>query len=264
MHLKFSKYQGAGNDFVMIDNRSGKYSSLKVQQREMLCDRHFGIGADGLILIQHSLKSDFEMVYFNADGRLGSMCGNGARCAVLFSKQLGMIGRETLFMAYDGLHSAKVSAAKALKSAIVSVSMSDVSEIKKHNGNFILNTGSPHYVKFVDDTDKIDVVKEGKKIRNGNTFKAKGINVNFVSFKSKASHIRTYERGVEDETLACGTGITASAIAAHYSGLTKKLSVNVIARGGSLNVTFQVEANKYKNVMLTGSAMNVFDGEIKI
>ncbi|HOZ81971.1 MAG TPA: diaminopimelate epimerase, partial [Bacteroidia bacterium] len=181
-----------------------------------------------------------------------------------FSKQLGMIGRETLFMAYDGLHSAKVSAAKALKSAIVSVSMSDVSEIKKHNGNFILNTGSPHYVKFVDDTDKIDVVKEGKKIRNSNTFKAKGINVNFVSFKSKASNIRTYERGVEDETLACGTGITASAIAAHYSGLTKKLSVNVIARGGSLNVTFQVEANKYKNVMLTGSAMNVFDGEIKI
>lgn len=264
MHLKFSKYQGAGNDFILIDNRSSKFSTLKPKQIAILCDRHFGIGADGLILIQHSSDVDFEMVYYNADGNIGSMCGNGARCAVLFGKQIGVAGKKTQFMAYDGLHTANINAVNNFASAIVSVSMSDVSEIKKHNGNFVLNTGSPHYVKFVDDVEKIDVVKEGKRIRNNNTFKAKGINVNFVAYKSKASNIRTYERGVEDETLACGTGITASAIAAHYSGLTKSTSVNMIARGGSLNVTFTVKDNQYSKIVLTGSAMKVFDGEIKI
>ncbi|MEI2760015.1 MAG: diaminopimelate epimerase [Bacteroidia bacterium] len=264
MHLKFSKYQGAGNDFILVDNRSGKFSTLNPKQIAMLCNRHFGIGADGVIFIQHSRNSDFEMVYFNADGRIGSMCGNGARCAVLFSKQIGVAGKKTQFMAYDGLHTAKINAVNNLSRAIVSVSMSDVLEIKKHNGNFVLNTGSPHYVKFVDDTEKIDVVKEGRRIRNNSTFKAKGINVNFVAYKNKASNIRTYERGVEDETLACGTGITASAIAAHYSGLTKSTSVNMIARGGSLNVTFSAKDNHYSKIVLTGAAMKVFDGEIKI
>ena len=262
MHLKFSKYQGAGNDFILVDNRSGKFSTLNPKQIAMLCNRHFGIGADGVIFIQHSRNSDFEMVYFNADGRIGSMCGNGARCAVLFSKQIGVAGKKTQFMAYDGLHTAKINAVNNLSRAIVSVSMSDVLEIKKHNGNFVLNTGSPHYVKFVDDTEKIDVVKEGRRIRNNSTFKAKGINVNFVAYKNKASNIRTYERGVEDETLACGTGSVAAALICYVTDNLKP-PISLKTYGGDyLTVNFEVENQKVKNLSLTGPAKIIFEGSI--
>ena len=260
MKLEFYKYEGTGNDFIMIDNRLQHFLADNVKLVEKLCDRRFGIGADGLILLENDPDFDFRMVYFNSDGNPSSMCGNGGRCLVAFAQKLGVIGAETNFIAADGPHYATM-----YEPGKVSLQMKDVDALRVTPEYVFLDTGSPHHIELVDSVSGVDVKTRGAAVRYSDLYGAKGSNVNFVEAKDENTFkVRTYERGVEDETLACGTGITASAIAAHYSGLTKKLSVNMIARGGSLNVTFQVEANKYKNVMLTGSAMNVFDGEIKI
>ena len=259
MKVPFFKYQGAGNDFVMIDNRSQQYQ-FSTQQIQQLCDRHFGIGADGLILLENSSTADFKMIYFNSDGRESTMCGNGGRCIVAFAKYLSLITRTTTFEAIDGMHYAEI-----IKDNYIRLQMKDVSSVERYNNDFVLNTGSPHYVKVVENINTINVYEEGKKIRYSEPFKAQGINVNFLQIVDENTIIvRTYERGVENETLSCGTGVTASAIVASILFNKPKYSVSVSTKGGTLQVDFELKNDIYQNVFLSGNADYVFNGEIKI
>lgn len=259
MQLKFYKYQGTGNDFVIIDNSQGVID-LSKEQIANICDRKFGIGADGLMLLEKSNKYDFEMKYYNADGNLGSMCGNGGRCIVKFAQDIDLIDEHAMFLAYDGLHEARID-----KNGIVALEMNDVKElIKIDNATCELNTGSPHYVSFVKDVIALDVFNEGREIRYNNKYSKEGINVNFVSVDGERLTIRTYERGVENETLSCGTGVTAAAIAAFYLGLIKSTTVNVKAMGGELSVSFDSNENQYTNVVLSGPATKSFEGTIEL
>jgi diaminopimelate epimerase len=259
MKVPFFKYQGAGNDFVMIDNRSQQYQ-FSTQQIQQLCDRHFGIGSDGLILLENSSTADFKMIYFNSDGRESTMCGNGGRCIVAFAKYLSLITRTTTFEAIDGMHYAEV-----IKDNYIRLQMKDVSSVERYNNDFVLNTGSPHYVKVVENVNTINVYEEGRKIRYSEPFKAQGINVNFLQIVDENTIIvRTYERGVENETLSCGTGVTASAIVASILFNKPKYSVSVSTKGGTLQVDFELKNNTYQNVFLSGNAEYVFNGEIKI
>ncbi len=298
--MKFYKYQGTGNDFIMMDNRDNSFSEEQKKDKKFistLCHRRFGIGADGLILIENSTSVDFTMVYFNADGNLGSMCGNGGRCAVAFAYRLGVFeGKKTSFMAFDGLHFAKI-AQQNQKITEVELQMSDISEIEKiHNliqnkdkKDYFLDTGSPHYVRFLDNLDNkkshnnlenYQVVEEGKKIRYNQRFEKKGTNVNFVTKNANNSEknsifVRTYERGVEDETLSCGTGVTACALA-HFlnEGMEKQiLKTNLIhikTLGGNLKIRFDYTSPKkqdnfqhyFTKIFLIGAATAVFEGNL--
>ncbi len=265
MEIKFSKYEGAGNDFILLDNRDKKYSTLKKKNRAHLCDRHFGVGADGLIMLSKNKEGMLVMNYYNADGGLGSMCGNGSRCFVLFARRLNLVDKKMSFLAYDGIHHATVLQEKN-NSGIFRISMSDVAEIKKVNNDWYLNTGSPHYVTFRKKPGSLDVFKEGKKIRNSSKYRKVGTNVNFAEVVNTQINMRTYERGVEDETLACGTGITATALAAHVAGLipNKQNKVRVKAVGGVLKVDFKQNGMAYSDIFLTGPARFVFEGIAKI
>ncbi|PCI36078.1 MAG: diaminopimelate epimerase [Flavobacteriaceae bacterium] len=257
MKLEFYKYQGTGNDFVMIDNRSLDFPKDNKKLINKLCDRRFGIGADGLILLENDSKSDFKMVYFNADGALGSMCGNGGRCTVAFAKMLGVIDEKTTFDAADGLHNATI------KEGIVSLQMADISILTHYEGYSFLDTGSPHHVEFCEDVAFINVKEKGAAIRYGELYLEEGSNINFVSQTGDAHfRVRTYERGVEDETLACGTGVTAVAIIAHNLDKTTSTSIDLQVEGGLLNVSFTLEDDDYTNVFLTGPAVNTFNGHI--
>ncbi len=259
MNLHFYKYQGTGNDFIMVDNRSLFFPKSNVQLIEKLCDRRFGIGADGLILLEPSTTEDFTMVYYNADGYEGSMCGNGGRCLVAFANQLGVIKNETTFDAVDGLHFASIN------NGIVSLKMIDVTEIEETVTHSFLNTGSPHHISFCDSVAEVNVKEVGAKIRYGAPYFQKGTNVNFAEQTApNAFKVRTYERGVEDETLACGTGVTAVAIAANQANKTTDTSIKIEVMGGNLEVSFEKVDNTYKNVFLTGPAQFVFEGTIKI
>lgn len=259
LKIQFYKYQGAGNDFVMIDDRFENFPQDE-KQIQMICDRHFGVGADGLILLQNEDHSDFKMVYFNSDGRKSSMCGNGGRCIVRFAEYLGIIQNETCFQAVDGMHKASID------QEIVHLKMANVSEVQIFDNHLFLHTGSPHHIEFIDNLEDIDVPNYGKKIRFGAPYFDEGTNVNFVEILTENSlKIRTYERGVEEETLACGTGITAAAIAAFEAGKIFTNDVNVSAMGGELNVKFEKnESGGYENVWLTGPAEFVFHGEIDL
>ena len=257
MKLPFYKYQGPGNDFVMVDDRTNFFPKNDTKLVAFLCDRKFGIGADGLILIQNDKKSDFRMVYFNADGKEGSLCGNGGRCAVSFAWYLGIIAESTTFKAVDGLHCAN------LNGSTISLQMRDVSEIKVKPNYFFLDTGSPHHVQVVENLEVIKVFEEGKKLRYG-LYGEKGSNINFVQQEDDSTlAIRTYERGVEDETLSCGTGVTAVALAMHFAKKVVDTEVHVNTRGGELKVSFDIEGQTYKNIYLTGEAKQVFKGEIE-
>jgi len=259
-HTHFYKYQGAGNDFVLIDNRSLQFQYKDNNIVQQLCDRRFGIGSDGLMLLQDHSDYDFEMLYFNADGQLGSMCGNGGRCIVAFAKHLGIIDTETDFLAVDGPHYAKISVAGNW----VDLQMIDVKEIAKDGTAYVLNTGSPHYVDQVKDLEKLDVFTEGKAIRNNAVYREKGINVNFVEDKGDHLFVRTFERGVEDETYACGTGVTAVALAmAKDQGLSGSLKKNIKVLGGNLRIEFDYDGQDFKNIFLCGPAELVFEGEVK-
>ncbi|MNK68130.1 Diaminopimelate epimerase [compost metagenome] len=260
MQVEFYKYQGTGNDFVMIDNRTNFFPKEDVKLIERLCDRRFGIGADGLILLENDTETDFRMVYYNSDGNQSSMCGNGGRCLVAFANQLGVIDDKTTFIATDGLHNASVNA-----DSIVSLQMIDVNEIQKKVSYTFLNTGSPHHVQIVDDLEHYNVKENGAAIRYGELYGEKGSNVNFVKkVDNDTFSLRTYERGVEDETLACGTGATAVAIAMNAIGETDKTSINLNVEGGKLVVSFDKENDGYTNVFLTGPAKFVFKGTIEI
>lgn len=259
MKLSFYKYQGAGNDFVMIDDRNMDFP-IEPSLIQHLCDRHFGIGADGLILLQPHEQADFRMVYFNADGNESSMCGNGGRSIVQFAFDLKIIDNTTEFIATDGLHQAHIHHNS------IDLKMSDVDKIEHFQQHMFLNTGSPHHIEFVNDLSVINVKEKGAEIRYGAPYFEEGSNVNFVQ-KINEEHlkIRTYERGVEDETLACGTGVTAAAIAAYESQLIKKNTVNMETLGGLLIVRFQKNnQGSYNNIWLSGPAKFVFKGEINV
>lgn len=255
MILPFYKYQGTGNDFIMIDNRMLRdYSNTLISK---LCDRRYGIGADGLILIQNHDKYDFEMIYHNADGSQ-SLCGNGSRCAVHFAQYLGIIDHKTHFLTIDGPHEASI------EDDLIHLKMNNVSEIQIINNDFFLYTGAPHYIKFVDNLKNLDVYKEGKALRYSKAFQKEGTNVSFVERKKGGMlFVRTYERGVEDETHSCGTGATAVALAASTKGWESP--VDIKTKGGKLKVYFESDgANKFRNIYLMGPAVMVFKGEIEI
>ena len=259
MSFTFYKYQGTGNDFVVIDNRDFSFPKSNNALIQQLCNRRFGVGADGLILLEPSKESDFTMVYFNANGNEGSMCGNGGRCIVAFAKKLGIIKQKTTFTAVDGLHYATI------KNKEVSLQMIDVTTIKTTPTYQFLNTGSPHHVCFHNTIDNINVQKEGAKIRYGAPYFETGTNVNFAEKTAEDTFkIRTYERGVENETLACGTGATAVAIAAHKTNETTKSALYIHVLGGELKITFTPSNGKYKNIFLTGATQQVFRGTINI
>lgn len=260
MQIEFYKYQGTGNDFVMIDNRAGIFPKENTELVAHLCDRRFGVGADGLILLDTDADTDFRMVYYNSDGNLSSMCGNGGRCLVAFAKKLNIIQNETTFIASDGLHYATVS-----EENIVSLQMIDVTEIKNTSEYSFLNTGSPHHVQLVADLENYNVKENGATIRYGDLYGKEGSNVNFVKkINENTFSLRTYERGVEGETLACGTGATAVAIAMNANGQTNFNAINLNVEGGKLAVSFDIENGKYTNVFLKGPAEFVYKGTIEI
>jgi diaminopimelate epimerase len=257
MKLQFFKYQGTGNDFVILDNREGKFPKTNTQLVAHLCDRRFGIGADGLILLENDDTADFKMVYYNADGEEGTMCGNGGRCLVAFAHYLGIVDRETTFNAVDGLHYAEV------EGDIVNLKMVDVAEVHEKPAFSFLDTGSPHHVQLVKDLSHFDVHKEGKKLRYG-LYGQAGSNINFVEQEdSETFQVRTYERGVEDETFSCGTGVTAVALAMHTAGKTKANQVNIHTLGGDLSISFEQHNGGYTNIFLKGPAIQVYQGEIE-
>jgi diaminopimelate epimerase len=257
MKIPFFKYQGTGNDFVLIDNRRWIFFKNNAKLVASLCDRRFGIGADGLILLENDDMADFGMVYFNADGNEGSMCGNGARCTVAFAKYLGIIQDKATFNAVDGTHGASID------TGTVNLEMREVSEIRIRSEALFLDTGSPHHVQLVKDLKGFEVFREGKKLRYG-LYGKSGSNINFVEQEAEDTFsVRTYERGVEDETLSCGTGVTAVAIAMHKTGNTQSNTVTVKTRGGELKVKFDRIGEKYGNVHLIGPAEQVFKGEVE-
>lgn len=259
MTLECYKYQGTGNDFVLIDNRD-KTVSLTTGQIKWLCERRFGIGADGLMLLELEPGVDFKMVYFNSDGNESSMCGNGGRCITAFAKRLGIISSEAKFLAIDGVHEAKI------KDDHISLKMNDVRQVETGNDYFYLNTGSPHYVTFVNNIDDLNVFEEGQKIRYNDRFIMEGTNVNFIEKKEDVLFVRTYERGVEDETLSCGTGVTAAALVAALKGVsTDKNNCAIKTLGGNLNVKFdKVLENTFYNIWLEGPASFVFKTIIEV
>lgn len=261
MNIKFYKYQGAGNDFVLIDQRGNSSENIDNKAVVQLCDRRFGVGADGLMFLKNSKNYDFEMIYHNADGNVGSMCGNGGRCIVAFAKHLGIIDSETNFLAVDGPHYAKISA----EGNWIELQMIDVETVDLDADAFVLNTGSPHYVKEVAGLETMDVYTEGYNIRNNDTYKTNGINVNFVEKKPDHLFVRTFERGVEDETYACGTGVTAVAMAmAKKQNQIGQVVTPVVVLGGNLEINFSYDGEKFTDVFLCGPAEKVFEGEISL
>lgn len=259
MKLQFHKYQGTGNDFIMIDNRQLFFPKNDIKRIEKLCDRRFGIGADGLILLENDAQTDFKMVYYNSDGNESSMCGNGGRCIVSFAQKLGVISNRTTFIATDGLHHATIQ-----ENGIVSLQMKDVDEVKIESDYVFLNTGSPHHVLLVDDLENYDIKTNGAEIRYSDLYGKEGSNVNFVKQIAENHYaVRTYERGVEDETLSCGTGVTAVAIGMHAIGKTNSNEINLDVQGGKLKVSFVKENLGYKKVHLIGPATFVFEGFIE-
>lgn len=257
MILDFKKYQGTGNDFIMIDNRSGEFKAYDdFESIARLCDRRFGIGADGFIILENAEGYDFRMIYYNADGREGSMCGNGGRSIVAFAYDLGVIKSTCKFIAVDGEHDATI------ENNIISLKMNNVSSVEKGDDYYFLDTGSPHYVSFVDNVADLNVVETGRSIRYNDRFKSEGTNVNFSEDQGNNNlYVRTYERGVENETLSCGTGVTACALSALMQGFSSPVAIKTL--GGNLSVSADVSASGgFENVHLIGPAEYVFSGQI--
>jgi len=262
MKIEFWKFQGNGNDFVILDGRL-HHPELLTEQIKFICDRHYGIGADGLMILDNDPQTEFEMIYYNADGHLSSMCGNGGRCIAAFAYMMKIVGKKSIFKAFDGIHTALINGEiKKDKSFDVSLSMNDISMIIKENDFYVINSGSPHYVEFVKKVAEIDVVKEGRNTRYSERFSPKGINVNFVEISNNRIFVRTYERGVEDETLSCGTGVTASAIATYLETGKKEFSIHTT--GGEFSVNFNEENGQFSSVWLNGPAELVFKGSINV
>lgn len=260
MQLHFYKYQGTGNDFIILDNRTGDYSNLAKEQIAFLCDRHFGIGADGLMLLGDSVSHDFLMTYYNSDGNESTMCGNGGRCMVAFAHRLGLLEHRALFMAIDGEHEGL-----RVDDRMIHLKMNDVHGLTVRPESFELNTGSPHYVHYIDEVKSLDVKKEGALIRYSPLYKDEGINVNFVEpLGGNKLFVRTYERGVEDETLSCGTGVTAAALTLIREQHGAQV-VEVDTPGGQLTVRcHNADGQHFHSIWLCGPAGFVFEGQIII
>ncbi len=255
MNIQFQKYQAAGNDFIIIDNRLGVFPK-KVVNIEKLCNRKFGIGSDGLILIENAEESEFNMVFYNPDGSQ-SLCGNGCRAAIRFAESLKLTAKSTSFNAFDGLHTA------IIKDKTINLEMANVQNGRQIEDGIFLDTGSPHLVLFVDNVQQVDVINEGRKWRYSDLLNPDGANINFVEvIDSTHLFVRTYERGVENETLSCGTGVTAAALAAFTKGGSSP--INIKTKGGLLSVSFKATEDGYKNVWLEGSAEHVFSGTINL
>lgn len=258
MTYTFYKYQGTGNDFIIIDNRQLLFDKNNTKLINKLCDRRFGIGADGLILLENHENVNFKMIYFNSDGNESSMCGNGGRCISAFAKFLGIIENKGTFMAIDGLHDV------AFERGLVKLKMQHVHDIKLSSDHIFLDTGSPHHVEMKHDVDKLNVKNEGARIRYSSKYKTKGTNVNFVEKLDQSTFkVRTYERGVEDETLSCGTGVTAVALAMHYKGETKQNLITLEVQGGRLQIAFTKTEKGYEDIWLIGPVVQVYKGEIQ-
>lgn len=262
VEMKFYKYQGAGNDFVMLDGRD-ETVDLTNEQVAHICDRHFGVGADGLIILENDTNANFKMIYFNSDGHLSTMCGNGGRCIVRFAEHLGLVTESCQFSAVDGMHEANI------KGEWIELKMNDVNTVEHLGEDHFLDTGSPHHIVEVDsveDLNALDVQNTGRELRNS-TYHAKrgGSNVNFVVFKPELIHMRTYERGVEAETLACGTGVTAVALLAEHLGKSTGSSCSRIkTRNDELEVSYEKKDSGFTNIWLKGPAERVFSGEINL
>jgi diaminopimelate epimerase len=259
MKILFYKYQGAGNDFIVLDGRTHSYA-LTQQQIAFLCHRRLGIGADGLMILREKAGVDFEMIYYNADGREGSLCGNGGRCLTRFAYDLGIRPPVYTFWAVDGMHEAFLDT----QTQWIHLKMNQVSQIEIYQGDWVLNTGSPHYVQAVEEVDAIHVLEAGRAIRYSARFTQQGINVNFVQQSASALRMRTYERGVEDETLSCGTGVTAAALVFAPKQLGKH-RMQVSTRGGELAVEFtRTGEHQFEHIWLCGPAVSVFEGTISL
>ncbi|MEQ1744246.1 MAG: diaminopimelate epimerase [Saprospiraceae bacterium] len=265
--MHFWKYQGAGNDFILIDQRRERWLGREdTEEIARLCDRHFGVGADGLILLHEHPDFDFEMVYFNADGGESSMCGNGGRCITAFAKEIGIVRERYRFLAVDGPHEAVIMTTSE-NETWVELRMGDVLQVEQlvPAPDFVLNTGSPHFIRFVSNLGSHDVVREGREVRYSERFGVAGINVNLVEETPDVLRIRTYERGVEDETLACGTGVTAAVLARHvWQGRQPGIhEAAVLAVGGDLRVRYHAHADgSFSEIWLCGPAVEVFNGTI--
>jgi len=257
VEFHFYKYQATGNDFVFVDNRENKFSFSK-EQIKKICDRKFGIGADGLMLIENHPVLDFNLIYYNSDGSQ-SLCGNGSRAAVQFASSLGMVNGKAQFNAYDGTHGAEI-----LSSGIIRLKMNDVRNVQEEGDHFFIHTGSPHYIKFVRNIDTYPVFEEGEKIRYSTPYKPGGTNVNYVELlPDNVIFVRTYERGVEDETLSCGTGVTAAALAASFKGYQSPVIVKT--KGGDLSVEFKPgQSGTFQDIYLIGPAKRVFEGNLEL
>lgn len=256
MTVRFTKYQGTGNDFILIDDRSQSFpQSTKVITQ--LCDRRFGIGADGLILIQNHASLDYQMVYFNSDGSQ-SLCGNGSRCGFAFAKELGIVKSFATFETTDGIHQIKEEDGR------IHFELFDVASPQKINDTeAYINTGSPHFIKLVDNVREVDVIENGREIRHSPTYSSQnGTNVNFAQLLQDRVKIRTYERGVESETLSCGTGATAVGLLAGLMGYTSPVQIET--EGGELTVSYKYKDNKFAEIWLAGPAEKVFEGSVTI
>jgi diaminopimelate epimerase len=258
MQLPFYKYHGNGNDFIIADNRKQEIPYNDRILIKKLCDRNFGIGADGLMLLEDKPGFDFYMRYFNSDGNEGSMCGNGGRCIVCFARDLGIIDKTAMFSGVDGSHEARIE-----PGGMVQLRMQDVNSIQRDGAAYILNTGSPHYVLITRGIDELDVIAEGRKIRNSGKYREKGVNVNFVEPAGDGIRIRTYERGVENETLACGTGSVAAALCSFTGDRKGKNRIRVYTMGGMLEVVFTRAGSTFREIWLIGPAKKVFHGIIE-
>lgn len=263
LKTQFYKYHGTGNDFIMIDDRNSVFP-ISVAIIKSMCHRRFGIGADGLILLQKHETHDYRMRYFNSDGNESTMCGNGGRCITAFANHLNLIDSKAKFMASDGPHYSIINSSNGNDTWDISLKMTDIQAVKKVENGFFVDTGSPHFVLFVDNLPDFNVVENGRKIRYSKVFAPGGTNVNFVEKRAGQYHLRTYERGVEDETLSCGTGTIASAIAIsiHYNLSTD--FTELYAPGGKLSVRFRKNKNTFEDIWLQGAAQLVFKGETEL
>jgi len=258
--MRFYKFQANGNDFILVDDRKGLFSAGR-DEIARFCNRHFGIGADGLILLKSSGVYDFDMLYFNSDGKPADMCGNGGRSIAALAYMKGVAGKEMLFSAADGVHEAKIENEIVGKRIFdVSLKMQAVREVKTFADGWFLNTGVPHFVKFVSHVEEVDVPRLGREIRKDKRFAPNGTNVNFVGIAENGLFVRTYERGVEDETLSCGTGVTASALTAFFK--TGKQVASIHARGGDFRVSYRKTTDGFDDIWLRGPVERVFDGEL--
>ncbi len=262
MIVHFSKYHGTGNDFIMIDGRDQDTSQFNTNLIHRLCDRRFGIGGDGLIILANGDQADLKMHYYNADGNEGTMCGNGGRCFTAFANQLELSGAKTQFEGIDGLHMSTL-----LPNGHIRLKLKDVYNIKEMNDGYLLDTGSPHFVKFVTRLDQLDVTGEGQEVRHQQRFGEGGVNVNFVEQGTSPDqiYVRTFERGVEAETYSCGTGVSAAAICSYHHHKSDISTYHIHTKGGKLKVSFMpLENGHFTEVYLTGPATKVYEGSIEI